>query len=52
MLIFYIKEVLSNETRTFIEITREIYIVNNLKTKMLIKADILILERIIIDFII
>ena len=27
------------------------YIVNNLKTKILIKANILILERIIIDFI-
>ena len=50
VLIFYIKGVLSNNIRAFIEITREIYIVDNLKANILIELDILILERIIIDF--
>ena len=44
------KEVLSNDTRAFIQITREIYIVDNLKADMLIDSNILIFERIIIDF--
>ena len=51
IIIFYIKRVLSNGTRAFAEIIREIYIVDNLKTKMLIEVDILILKRIIINFV-
>ena len=50
ILIFYIKGVLLDNTRVFIEIIREIYIINDLKTEILIKVDILILERINIDF--
>ena len=50
ILIFYIKRNLSNNIRIFIEITREIYIVDNLKINILIDLNILILERIIIDF--
>ncbi len=34
-----------------IYITREIYIVNNLKVKILIEVDILTLEAIVLDFI-
>ena len=48
--IFYMKSVLSNDIRVFIEIIREIYIINDLKTKILIEIDILILERMNIDF--
>ena len=47
---FYIKKVLSNDTRTFTQITRKIYIVNNLKANMLINSNILTPKRIIIDF--
>ena len=42
---------LFNNTRVFIEIIREIHIVNDLKTEILIEADILISERINIDFV-
>ena len=42
---------LSNDTRVFIEIIKEIYIINDLKIKILIEVDIFILERINIDFI-
>ena len=52
ILIFYIKEVLFNNIRAFIKITREIYIVNNLKINIFINVDILISKRIIINFII
>ena len=52
ILIFYIKEVLFDSTRTFIKIIRKIYIINNLKINILIDVDILTLERIIINFII
>ena len=52
MLKFYIKGVLPNGTRAFAKITREIYIVDDLKVGMLIGSDILTLERIVIDFII
>ena len=45
------KSVLFNDIRVFIEIIREIYIINNLKTKIFIEVDILTLERINIDFI-
>ena len=51
MLIFYIKGVLLNGTRTFVKISREIYIVDDLKVGMLIRSDIFTLERMIIDFI-
>ena len=51
ILIFYIKSILFNDIRTFAQITREIYIVNNLKTNMLIELDIFTLKRIIINFI-
>ena len=50
IIIFYMKEVLSNGTRAFVEIIREIHIIDNLKADMLIEADILTLKRIIIDF--
>ena len=52
VLIFYIKEVLKNNTRVFVKITREIYIVDNLKIRILIKFDILTSKRIVIDFVI
>ena len=45
------KSVLFNDIRVFINIIREIYIINNLKIKILIEVDILILKRINIDFI-
>ena len=45
------KSVLLNNTRVFIEITKEIYIINDLKARILIEVDIFILERINIDFI-
>ena len=48
--IFYIKDVLLDNTRTFAQITREIHIVDDFKTDMLIEADILTSKRIIIDF--
>ena len=44
VLIFYMKSILFNNIRVFIEIIREIYIINNLKIKIFIKVDILILE--------
>ena len=44
------KEVLSNNIRAFVKITREIYLINNLKADILIEADILISERIILNF--
>ena len=50
ILIFYIKRVLFNNTRTFARITREIYIIDNLKIEILIEANILISKRIIINF--
>ena len=50
VLIFYIKKVLFDKAYTFAQIIREIYIVNNLKTNILIKANILISKRIVIDF--
>ena len=51
VLIFYMKSVLSNNTRVFIEIIKEIYIINNLKIEIFIEINILILERINIDFV-
>ena len=50
ILIFYIKSVLSNNIRVFAKISKEIYIIDDLKTNILIELDILILERIIINF--
>ena len=50
VLTFYIEGVLPNGTRAFTQITREIYIVDNLKAGILIEADILIPKRIVIDF--
>ena len=49
--IFYIKGVLFDNIRVFAQIIRSIYIVDDFKTDMLIEADILILKRIIIDFV-
>ena len=49
--IFYIKDVLFDNTRVFAQITREIHIVDDLKANMLIEADILTSKRIIINFI-
>lgn len=40
--IFYIKKVLSEDKRTFVEIIRKIYIVDDLKTKIFIEANIFI----------
>ena len=45
------KNMLSNNTRVFIKIIKEIYIINNLEIKILIEIDILILKRINIDFV-
>ena len=50
ILIFYIKSVLFNNTRVFAKIIREIYIINDLKTNILIELNILISKRIIINF--
>ena len=50
IIIFYIEEVLFDNTRVFVEIIREIYIVDDLKAGMLIEVDILISKRIIINF--
>ena len=50
--IFYMKDVLLDNTRTFAQITREIHIVDDLKADMLIGADILTSKRIIINFVI
>ena len=51
VLTFYMKEMLFDDTRAFAQITREIHIVDDLKTDMLIEADILISERMIINFV-
>ena len=45
------KEILLNDIYTFAEITREIYIIDDFKIKIFIKADIFISKRIIIDFV-
>ena len=45
------KSVLFNNTRVFIEIIREIYIINDLKIKIFIEVNIFILKRINIDFV-
>ena len=42
---------LPDDTRVFVEIIREIYIMNNLKAEILIEVDILISKRINIDFV-
>ena len=42
---------LFNDTRVFTKIIKEIYIINDLKIKIFIEIDILILERINIDFV-
>ena len=49
--IFYMKDVLLDNTRVFAQITREIHIVDDFKANMLIEADILTSKRIIIDFV-
>ena len=41
---------LFNNIRIFIKIIKEIYIINDLKIEIFIEVDILILERINIDF--
>ena len=50
VLTFYIEGVLPDGTRAFTQITREIYIVDDLKAGILIGADILTPKRIVIDF--
>ena len=50
ILIFYIESILSNNTRAFTEIKREIYIIDDLKADILIRADILTPKRIALDF--
>ena len=50
IIIFYIKRVLSNDTRAFAEIIKEIYIIDDLKADIFINIDIFISKRIIIDF--
>ena len=50
VLTFYMKEMLLDNTRAFAQITREIHIVDDLKTNMLIEADILTPKRMIINF--
>ena len=51
VLTFYMKEVLPDNTRAFAQITREIHIVDDLKASILIEADILTPERMIINFV-
>ena len=48
--IFFMKNILFDKTYAFVKITREIYIINNFKTRIFIEANIFILKRIIIDF--
>ena len=50
VLTFFIEGVLPDRTRAFAKITREIYVVDDLKVGILIGADILTPERIVIDF--
>lgn len=50
VLTFYMEGVLPDGTRAFAKITREIHIVDDLKAGMLIGADILTPERMVIDF--
>ena len=48
---FYLKDIYpSNRKITFIRIKREIYISKDLKTNILIRADIVTLESIVLDF--
>ena len=49
--IFYIKGVLLDDIRTFAQIIREIYIIDNFKVGMFIDINIFISKRIIIDFV-
>lgn len=49
--IFYIKDVLFDNIRAFAQIIREIYIIHNFKANILIKANIFIFKKIIIDFV-
>ncbi len=42
---------LVNKKPSIIYITREIYIINNLKAKILIRVNVLTLEAIVLDFI-
>ena len=50
VLTFFIEGVLSDGCRGFAKITREIHLVDDLKAGMLIGADILTPERMVIDF--
>ena len=50
ILTFYMEGVLPDGTRAFAQITREIHIVDDLKAGLLIGADILTPERMVIDF--
>lgn len=50
VLTFYMEGVLPEGTRAFAKITREVHIVDDLKAGMLIGADILTPERMVIDF--
>ena len=50
VLTFFMEGVLPDGTRAFARITREIHIVDDLKAGMLIGADILTPERMVIDF--
>ena len=50
ILTFYMEGVLPDSTRAFAQITREIHVVDDLKAGMLIGADILTPERMVIDF--
>ena len=52
VLIFYIKGVLFDNTRAFVQITRKIHVVDDFKTDIFIETNILISERMIIDFVI
>lgn len=50
ILTFYIKDIFLDNTRAFVKITREIYIIDNLKADIFIEVNILTPKRIIIDF--
>ena len=49
--IFYIKKMLFENKRVFVEIIKKIYIVDDFKIEIFIEINIFILERINIDFV-
>ena len=51
IIIYYLEGILNNKNKVFVaKITREVYIVDNFKVDIFIKANILTLKNIVIDF--